>query len=133
MQDNSDRRGSQLWYSTMQVDEYFRMLGGSGCYPGYADWHVPALMIVALDDYCGTSKFSYEHTIKRLISHRMWEQMDQLPARAMELIVKTQPRQEDISGFISLVTERYPMSYTPYEKEEWLAFLEQRKQLQGKS
>lgn len=131
MQDNSDRRRSQLWYSTLQVDEYFRMLGGSGCYPGYADWHVPALMTVAMDDYCSNSKLSYEHMVKRLISHRMWEQTDRLPTRALDLIVKTQSMEEDISWFISSVTERYPMSYRPYEKEEWLAFLDERKQLQG--
>lgn len=134
MTSDDEKRRARLWYATAEVDDYFRRLGGSGCYQGYCDWHVPALMTLTLDNHVNhqnqADKRRFEHAIKDLISHRMWEQTDSLYHRALELVAKLEPRLEDTEWFIDRVTERYPMAYSSYEKEGWADFLEQRRRRQ---
>ena len=43
--DNSDLERT-LWQIAASIDDYFRRLGGSGCYPGYRNWHVPAFIVL---------------------------------------------------------------------------------------
>jgi len=127
---DDDKRRARLWYATADVDDYFRRLGGSGCYPGYCDWHVPALMTLVLDHYmCHQSQVDerrFEYSVKSLISHRMWEQTDGLPHRTIKLVNELEPTPEDTVWFTDRVTERYPMAYSSYEREGWTDFLEQR-------
>ena len=127
---DDEKRRAKLWYATTQIDEYFRLLGGSGCYPGYCDWHVPALLTLALDhdinDQSLTDSYHFEQSIKKLISHLMWEQTDGLPQRAVELINKIKPVPDDVDWFTARVTDRYPMAYSSHEKEGWADFLDQR-------
>jgi hypothetical protein len=131
---DDDKRRVRLWYATADIDDYFRRLGGSGCYPGYCDWHVPALVTLVLDHYmCHQSHLDqrrFEYAVKDLISYRMWEQTDGLPKRAVELMTKLEPKPEDTDWFINHVTERYPMAYSSKEKEGWADFLEQRRRRQ---
>ena len=129
MQSEDEKRRADLWYATSHADEYFRLLGGSGCYTGYCDWHVPALLTLAMDEFVGNLPLTYEQAVKYLIDHQMWTQTDRLPAKALERVAKYEPTPEDIDWFIARVTERYPMTYSRYEKEEWLRFLERRQQV----
>jgi len=125
-----EKRRAKLWHATTQIDEYFRLLGGSGCYPGYYDWHVPALLTLALDhdinDQSLTDQHHFEQSIKKLISHLMWEQTDGLPQRAVEIVKKIKPLPDDVDWFTARVTDRYPMTHSSHEKEGWADFLEQR-------
>ncbi len=127
---DDEKRRAKLWYATTQIDEYFRLLGGSGCYSGYCDWHVPALLTLALDhdinDQSLTDSYLFEQSIKKLISHLMWEQTDGLPQRAVELINKIKPVPDDVDWFTARVTDRYPMAYSSHEKEGWADFLDRR-------
>ena len=127
---DDEKRRAKLWYATTQIDEYFRLLGGSGCYSGYCDWHVPALLTLALDhdinDQSLTDSYHFEQSIKKLISHLMWEQTDGLPQRAVELVNKIKPVPDDVDWFTARVTDRYPMAYSSHEKEGWADFLDQR-------
>ncbi len=127
---DDEKRRAKLWYATTQIDEYFRLLGGSGCYSGYCDWHVPALLTLALDhdinDQSLTDSYHFEHSIKKLISHLMWEQTDGLPKRAVDLVNKIKPVPDDVDWFTARVTDRYPMAYSSHEKEGWADFLDQR-------
>ena len=128
MQPDDERRRSRLWYATADIDDYFRRLGGSGCYSGYWDWHVPALMTLALDHHVShqnqADQRHFEYAIKNLISHRMWEETDGLPQRALALVAKHDPTPDDIEWFTHQVTERYPMAYGRHEKDDWKRFLE---------
>ncbi len=127
---DDEKRRAKLWYATTQIDEYFRLLGGSGCYSGYCDWHVPALLTLALDhdinDQSLTDSYLFEQSIKKLISHLMWEQTDGLPQRAVELVNKIKPVPDDVDWFTARVTDRYPMAYSSHEKEGWADFLDRR-------
>lgn len=134
MTSDDDKRRARLWHATADIDDYFRRIGGSGCYPGYCDWHVPALMTLVLDHYmCYQSQVDerrFEHSVKSLISHHMWEQRDGLPHRAVELVNELEPTPEDTVWFTDRVTERYPMAYSSHEKEGWADFMEQRRRRQ---
>jgi hypothetical protein len=132
MESNEEKRRSNIWYATSYIDEYFRLLGGSGCYTGYCDCHVPALLTLAMDEWLGNLPMSYEQAVKFLIDHQMWTLTDQLPAKALERIGQYQPTREDIDWFTKRVTERYPMTYSPNEKKEWLQFLDRRDRVLGK-
>ena len=129
MNSGDENRRSALWYSTTYVDEYFRLLGGSGCYTSYCDCHVPALLTLAMDEWVGNLPIPYEHAVKDLIDHQMWAHTDQLPAKTLERVAKYQPTPEDIEWFTVHVTEHYPMTYGPNEKEEWQSFLNRRRKL----
>jgi len=126
MASGEEKRRSDLWYATSYVDEYFRLLGGSGCYSGYCDCHVPALFTLAMDEWIGHLPITYEQAVKYLISDRMWEQTDGLPAKTLERVGKYQPRPEDIDWFTTRVTEHYPMKYSSHERDEWQLFLKGR-------
>jgi hypothetical protein len=126
MEHDDDKRRSNIWYATSYVDEYFRLLGGSGCYTGYCDCHVPALFTLAMDEWVGNLPIGYEQAVRYLISNRMLEQTDGLPAKTLDRVGKYQPTPEDIDWFTARVTERYPMKYSPNEREEWQRFLEGR-------
>jgi hypothetical protein len=126
MEHDDDKRRSNLWYATSYVDEYFRLLGGSGCYTGYCDCHVPALFTLAMDEWIGQLSITYEQAVRYLIGDRMWEQTDGLPAKTLERAGKYQPTPEDIDWFTARVTKRYPMKYSSREKEVWQLFLEGR-------
>jgi len=121
-----EKRRSSLWYATGYIDEYFRLLGGSVCYMGYFDCHVPALFTLAMDEWVGNLHISYEQAVNQLICYQMWSQTDQLPLKVLERVGKYHPTPEDIDLFTVRVTERYPMFYSPYEKENWQRFLEGR-------
>lgn len=129
MESADEKRRSNLWYSTGYIDEYFRLLGGSGCYVGYCDCHVPALLTLAMDELVGNLPISYEQAVNHLICSQMWTQTDGLPEKALERVKKYQPTPEDIDWFTTRVTECYPMSYSRNEKKEWQWFLERRGRL----
>jgi hypothetical protein len=129
MESSEEKRRADIWYVTSYIDEYFRLLGGSGCYKGYCDCHVPALFTLAMDEWVGNLPIGYEHAVRYLISNRMWEQTDGLPAKTLDRVGKYQPTPEDIDWFTARVTERYPMKYSPNEEEQWQLFLEGRGQM----
>jgi len=129
MESAEEKRRLDIWYGTTYVDEYFRLLGGSGCYTSYCDCHVPALFTLAMDEWVGNLPIPYEHVVKDLIDHQMWTHTDQLPAQTLERVAKYQPRPEDIEWFTARVTERYPMTYGLNEKEVWQSFLSRRRKL----
>jgi hypothetical protein len=129
MESAEEKRRSNLWYATTYIDEYFRLLGGAGCYTGYCDRHVPALVTLAMDEWVGNLPIPYEYAVKDLIDYQMWTQTDQLPAKALEHVGKYEPTLEDIDWFTARVTERYPMTYNPFDNEEWQRFLERRLKL----
>lgn len=69
----------RLWSLTGEADDYFRRLGGAGCYSGYADWHPPALVILLL---CGADPTKDDFMRSReacLLPRAMWESTDELP------------------------------------------------------
>ena len=105
------------------------LLGGSGCYSGYCDYHVPALFTLAMDEWIGHPPITYEQAVRYLISDRMWVQTDGLPTKALERVDKYQPTHKDIDWFTEQVTEHYPMKYSPHEKKEWQLFLKGRGQM----
>jgi|GEM_PF-2931225 len=126
MNSADETRRAKLWFATTQIDEYFRRLGGSGCYPGYCDWHVPALLTLALDQNISGRVHHQEQSVKELISPHMLEKTDGLPQTAVDLVAKLEPTSEDIEWFITRVTDHYPMTYCSHEIVGWAEFLDQR-------
>ena len=129
MESDDEKRRAALWYETSYVDEYFRLLGGSGCYTGYCDCHVPALITLAMDERVGHLPINYEQAVKYLIGDRMWEQTDRLPEKALEQVDKYQPMPEDIEWFTERVTVCYPVNYCQHEMQKWQKFLELREEI----
>jgi hypothetical protein len=81
-----------------------------------------------MDEWVGNLPMSCEQAVKFLIDNQMWTLTDQLPAKALERIGQYQPTHEDIDWFTKRVTERYPMTCSPNEKEQWQQFLDRRDQ-----
>ena len=120
---------AKLWQVTAEVDDYFRRLGGSGCYPGYCDWHVPALVLLAIDQLVMTDEKQYEFAVRNLISHSMWEKTGGLPTRAINLINVGEFTSDSMAWYVDYVSARYPMKYSSREKDGWKNFLHDRELL----
>ena len=70
-----------VWRASAEADEYFRLLGGSGRYIGYRNWHVPALLILLLTG-CDPNKPDFLFTEdSHLIDPDLWIKTDGLPQK----------------------------------------------------
>ena len=98
MNSSDDNRRSALWYSTTYIDEYFRLLGGFGCFRGYCDYHVPAHVTLSMDEWVGNLPIPYEHAVKDLIDHQMCTHTDQLQQKRLNVSPNISLRQKISNG-----------------------------------
>lgn len=126
--DTSANKALELWTATGHIDDYFRRLGGAGQYPGYKNWHAPALMIIAVDQLLSEAKMDYEHSVVDMISPRMWFETDNRPHEAMILVTKINPSREDVSAFINETTGAISRKLSVDEQDGWNRFLTLREQ-----
>jgi hypothetical protein len=101
---------------------------GAGCYPGYRDWHVPALIVLAVEQLLFDEKRSYKQSVVDMISPRMWFETDNRPQEAMVLVTKINPSGEDVNAFINETTEAISRKLSLDEEDGWNRFMTLRDQ-----
>ncbi len=75
------KQQDRLWRLTAEADEYFRLIGGAGCYAGYRNWHVPALIILLLTG-CDPNGPDFLHAEESFqIAPDLWRKTDGLPQK----------------------------------------------------
>jgi hypothetical protein len=87
------------------IDDYFHSLGGSGCYPGFSDWHVPALLLLLLVGVNPTREEFLSSPDSYTLSPRMWRETDGLPSEIFRRLdgFKLSPLQFEL--YLKLQTE----------------------------
>lgn len=75
------------------VEDYFRRMGGQGCYSGYGDWHAPALILCLL--------FNLKVSVH--IHASMLNETNQLPLRIKEKLDKCVIDKKTFNEFIIFV------------------------------
>lgn len=106
-----------------EIDEYFHLMGGAGCYPGFSDWHVPALLLLLLVGVDPTKEDFLSTYDSHTLSPRMWRETDGLPTKIFIKLngFKLSPQQFEL--YLKLQTERIARKLGAREILEWSNFL----------
>ena len=106
-----------------EIDEYFHLMGGAGCYPGFSDWHVPALLLLLLVGMDPTKEDFLSTYDSHTLSPRMWRETDGLPTKIFIKLngFKLSPQQFEL--YVKLQTERIARKLGAREILEWSNFL----------
>ena len=106
-----------------EIDEYFHLMGGTGCYPGFSDWHVPALLLLLLVGVDPTKEDFLSSYDSHTLSPRMWRETDGLPTKIFIKLngFKLSPQQFEL--YVKLQTERIARKLGAREILEWSNFL----------
>ncbi len=79
----------KLWSLTGEVNEYFRKLGGSGCYPGFADWHVLGLVLLLVSGLDPSEADFFDSRESHTLPLGLWRETDGLPISIAEKLKGT--------------------------------------------
>ncbi len=106
-----------------EIDEYFHLMGGAGCYPGFSDWHVPALLLLLLVGVDPTREEFLSSPDSHTLSPRMWRETDGLPGKIFRRLdgFKLNPLQFEL--YLKLQTERIAKKLGAREILAWSNFL----------
>lgn len=106
-----------------EIDEYFHLMGGAGCYPGFSDWHVPALLLLLLVGVDPTREEFLSSYDSNTLSPRMWRETDGLPSKIFRKLngFELSPLQFEL--YLKLETERVARKKGAREILEWSNFL----------
>ncbi len=106
-----------------EIDEYFHLMGGAGCYPGFSDWHVPALLLLLLVGVDPTKEDFLSTYDSHTLSPRMWRETDGLPTKIFIKLngFKLSPQQFEL--YLKLQTERVARKLGAREILAWSNFL----------
>lgn len=118
-----DDAQNRLWFVTGEIDDYFRRLGCAGYQPGYQNWHVAALLLLAITHRNDTYRHHFETSVRGLISDWMWEQTNGLPARVIALIGSMTVTDRDLAHYTADIATRRSFRYGSNEREGWTIFL----------
>lgn len=106
-----------------EIDEYFHLMGGAGCYPGFSDWHVPALLLLLLVGVDPTKEDFLSSYDLRTLSPGMWRETDGFPSKIFRKLdgFKLNPLQFEL--YLKLQTERIARKLGAREILAWSNFL----------
>jgi hypothetical protein len=106
-----------------EIDEYFHQMGGARCYPGFSDWHVPALLLLLLVGVDPTREEFLSSYESHTLSPRMWRETDGLPSKIFRKLdsFKLSPLQFEL--YLKLQTERFAREKGAREILAWSNFL----------
>lgn len=106
-----------------EIDEYFHLMGGAGCYPGFSDWHVPALLLLLLVGVDPTKEEFLSSYDSRTLSPNMWRETDGLPSKIFRKLdgFKLSPLQFEL--YLKLQTESVARKLGAREILAWSNFL----------
>ncbi len=106
-----------------EIDEYFHLMGGVGCYPGFSEWHVPALLLLLLVGVDPTREEFLSGPDSHMLSPRMWRETDGLPSKVFKRLdgFVLSPMQFEL--YLKLQTERITKKLGAREILEWSNFL----------
>lgn len=112
-----------LWNACSETEDYFSRLGGSGRYPGFNEYHIPALvLILALEKI--EPNGSPNDALRRLLPERMWNETDGLPCRVSKTLNKLVSAElGSLREFVEYVNNSYQET-APNELVFWRDFLE---------
>lgn len=117
-----DNAQSQLWFVTGEIDDYFRRLGCAGYQPGYQNWHVAALVLLALKHRDPFEQQSFELAVRDSISDWMWDHTNGLPARVMRLITSLNVSARDLERYTGDIALRRSFRDGTNERQGWEHF-----------
>lgn len=106
-----------------EIDEYFHLMGGAGCYPGFSDWHVPALLLLLLVGVDPTSEEFLSSPDSHTLSRRMWRETDGLPGKISRRLDGFKLNQLQFELYLKLQTERIAKKLGAREILAWSNFL----------
>lgn len=113
----------KLWMVTSDADDYFSRMGGAGRYSGFAEWHVPGLVLMlvsgvnpGLQDFLDTPD-SYE------ISPRIWRETDGLPGRLAAGLHGQVCRPRVFESYLKKMAERVAQISSASDLFAWSRFL----------
>jgi hypothetical protein len=111
-----------LWQALSETSDYFSLLGGSGRYSGFHEYHIPALVFILALENTGLRR-DRRSGLRELIPERMWTETDDLVDRIDTILKRlTTTDREALPGFVNYVKTRYRDS-SPDDSDRWVRFV----------
>lgn len=99
-----------------EVEDYFRRMGGQGCYEGYEDWHPSVLMLCLL----------LELNVDENVHPAMLTRTDNLPSKINKKLNQLEVDKQTLDEFMKFV-KSYLVKLNGNELDRFEMFLDQNK------
>ena len=103
---------NNLYRSTDDVQDYFRVLGGSNQYSGFMNWHIPAFVLL----------INHSKAESEILPSAIWRNTQELQETTKSRLLSNPPSPEDITDFINQTTRGASKFKDKRESLEWLEF-----------
>ena len=103
---------NNLFRCADDVQHHFRALGGSNQYSGFMNWHIPAFVLLILQNNAGSE----------ILPTAIWRNTEQLQATTKSRLLSNPPTKEDIAEFIDRTTKGVSKFKDGEESLEWIEF-----------
>ena len=103
---------SNLFRCADDVQHHFRALGGSNQYSGFMNWHIPAFVLLILQNNAESG----------ILPSAIWRNTEHLKTTTKSRLLSNPPNKEDIAEFINTTTKQASKFKDRRETIEWLEF-----------
>ena len=103
---------NNLFRCADDVQHHFRALGGSNQYSGFMNWHIPAFVLLILQNNAGSE----------ILPTAIWRNTEELQATTKSRLLSNPPTKEDIAEFIDRTTKGVSKFKVQREMAGWLEF-----------
>ena len=113
----------KLWMVTADADDYFSRMGGAGRYSGFAEWHVPGLVLMLVSGVNPGTRDFLDTTDSYEISPRIWRETDGLPGRLAAELNEYVCRPKVFESYLKKIAERVAQISSASDLFAWSKFL----------
>ena len=103
---------NNLFRCADDVQHHFRALGGSNQYSGFMNWHIPAFVLLMLQN----------NAESEILPTAIWRNAEELQATTKSRLLSNPPTKEDIATFIDVTTSQVSKFKDQREMAVWLEF-----------
>jgi len=103
---------NNLFTCADDVQHHFRALGGSNQYSGFMNWHIPAFVLLILQN----------NAESEILPSAIWRNTEELQATTKSRLLSNPPTKEDIAEFIDKTTKGVSKFRDQREMIEWVEF-----------
>lgn len=96
------------------VQHYFRALGGANQYPGFMNWHIPALVVLLILD----------KAILEFLPDGILRSTGKVQDEIRSRLKGNPPTPQDVAEFITFTSKQITKFRNPEENLNWLNFCE---------
>ena len=103
---------NNLFTCADDVQHHFRALGGLNQYSGFMNWHIPAFVLLILQN----------NAESEILPSAIWRNTEELQTATKLRLLSSPPSKDDIADFIDTTTRQASKFRDQREMIEWVEF-----------